>query len=271
MRGFRALLTVPLLMLAPGCSEIKSLAGSDEGTDGATITLSAASTTVEVNAPTGISVQVVQKNGEPVKDGTPVEITAELGQVEPAKFRTHDGGRAAVTYHPGSRPGTERLAASSGKARAELTLTVREAAAPPPPPPSGAAPLDLSRVIWLHTNVAAWPETSRITKASIGDPPICIHHTKAGKWPVHDGTEGNPWIFVNLDGKWYAATYEWLRPGQICKAITAANIGPHTKRAPLSTWRPKSGELVGLMVSARARARADTVRERSNVVMVRWP
>jgi hypothetical protein len=126
-------------------------------------------------------------------------------------------------------------------------------------------------VTWLDPDISRWPETSRITKASIGDPPICINHTKAGRWPVKDDTEGNPWIIAQVGGRWYASTYEWLRPGQICKNIHAGNIGPHTKRAPLSTWRPRSGELVGLMVSARARFRADTVAERSNVVWLRWP
>jgi hypothetical protein len=126
-------------------------------------------------------------------------------------------------------------------------------------------------VTWLHTNVARWAVTSQITRARIDDPPICIDHTKAGRWPVKDGSEGNPWIFVNLDGRWYAATYEWLRPGQTCKGIHRDNIGAHIKRPPLDSWRPRSGETVGLMVSARARVNADTVRERSNVVMVRWP
>jgi hypothetical protein len=126
-------------------------------------------------------------------------------------------------------------------------------------------------VIWLDPNVSAWPETSRVTEATIDDRLVCIRHTMAGRWPVKDGAEGNPWIFVNLDGQWYAATYEWLAPGQVCKGITRDNIGSHIGRAPLSSWRPRPGEVVGLMVSARARFRADTVAERSNIVMVVWP
>ena len=131
--------------------------------------------------------------------------------------------------------------------------------------------IDLNTVKWLHTNVSGWAETSRITNVSIGNPPICIEHTKAGRWPAKNGLEGNPWIFVNLNGRWHAATYEWLASGQTCKGIHAGNIGPHIGVPPLASWRPRSGELVGLMVSARARAGGDTVAERSNVVMVRWP
>jgi hypothetical protein len=126
-------------------------------------------------------------------------------------------------------------------------------------------------VKWLHTNVSGWAETSRITNVSVGNPPICIEHTKAGQWPVKDGLEGNPWVFVNQGGQWYAATYEWLAPGQTCKGIHADNIGSHIGIPPLSSWRPRSGELVGFMVSARARSGGDTVHERSNIVMFNWP
>ena len=24
----------------------------------------------------------------------------------------------------------------------------------------------------------------------------------------------NPWVIAQVNGKWYAGTYEWLRPGQ---------------------------------------------------------
>jgi hypothetical protein len=101
---------------------------------------------------------------------------------------------------------------------------------------------------------------------------VCIEHTKSGRWPVVDGAEGNPWVVAQINGKWYAATYEWLRPGQTCKgSIERDTIGPHTKAEPLLSWRPRSGEIVGFMVSGHARFGPDSVRERSNVVLVRWP
>ena len=136
--------------------------------------------------------------------------------------------------------------------------------------------LDLSQVTWLHTNVRGWAKTSTITNTSIGDPPICIDHTKRGDWPrVSAGgttVEGNPWVFAKVDGRWYAATYEWLRPGQECKGISASNIGAHIKVSPLSRWTPQSGETIGLMVSTPARVGPQGPRhERSNVVRVRWP
>jgi hypothetical protein len=141
----------------------------------------------------------------------------------------------------------------------------------PPPPSSGGDAIDPREVTWLHADVSRWTVTSKITDVSIGDPPLCIEHTKSGRWPVVDGTEGNPWVFAQINGRWYAGTYEWLRPGQTCKQIDAGNIGPHVKRSPLETWRPKSGELVGFMVSTLARDSKRSVDERTNIVLVRWP
>ena len=147
--------------------------------------------------------------------------------------------------------------------------------------PGGTAPrdeLNLEQVRWLHTNVSSWPRASTVTKTFIGDPPICIEHTKSSVWPsiASRGTvtavAGNPWIFAKVDGQWYGATFEWLRAGQTCKQISAADLGPHIKRSPLDGWVPTSGEEIGLMVSTPARAGPEgPIRERSNVVLTRWP
>lgn len=147
--------------------------------------------------------------------------------------------------------------------------------------PGGSAPrdeLNLEQVRWLHSNVSSWPRASTVTKTFIGDPPICIEHTKSSVWPsiASRGTKtavaGNPWIFAKVDGQWYGATFEWLRSGQTCKQISAADLGPHIKKSPLDGWVPTSGEEIGLMVSTPARAGPEgPVRERSNVVLTRWP
>ena len=103
---------------------------------------------------------------------------------------------------------------------------------------------------------------------------VCIRHTKANEWPALDVPPmlyGNPWVFVRIDGRWLAATFEWMRPGQECKGVTRLNIGPHTKQSPLSTWVPTSGETVGFAMSTPARSNLRTSNERSNIVLVRWP
>lgn len=146
--------------------------------------------------------------------------------------------------------------------------------------------IDVSEVTWLHTNVGGWPAKSTITDVRIRDVRaggICIEHTKARSWPGVgiSGTTlaGNPWVFAQIGGRWYAGTYEWLRPGQICKLTVAGKhgrpsveLGPHVKKPPMTGWVPRSGETVGFMVSTPARFGPDgPVRERSNIVLVTWP
>ena len=139
--------------------------------------------------------------------------------------------------------------------------------------------LDLSQVVWLHTNISGWPQTSTITSVTVGAPPICIDHTKRGRWPAGDFSgsgaivDSNVWVFAKIGGTWYAATWEWIRAGTTCKNFGASDFRTHVNGAsPLSSWTPRSGERIGLMVSTPARlGPAGPVRERSNVVLRTWP
>ena len=147
--------------------------------------------------------------------------------------------------------------------------------------------VDPLEVQWLHTNVSSWSQTSTITDVRINDVPaggVCIEHTQANSWPGVDGklgtvVAGNAWVFAEIEGVWYGATYEWLRPGQICKLTVGGKhnrpsieLGPHTKQSPLREWVPRSGEQVGFMVSTLARFGPEGPRrERSNIVLVTWP
>lgn len=141
--------------------------------------------------------------------------------------------------------------------------------------PTPTTPPSLSDIRWLHTDVSGWARTSTITRVHFTPSTLTLDHThRSGQWPAVtvDGTlvEGNPWIVGYAGGAWHAATYEWLRPGQTRKNITAANIGPHTKVAPLTTWTPTDGELVGFLVSGLARSNARNVEERTGIVWVQW-
>ena len=139
--------------------------------------------------------------------------------------------------------------------------------------------IDATGLKWLHADASNWKVSSTVTSVSVSSTQICINHTKAGGWPVRDGLEGNPWIVAQVNGTWYAATYEWLRPGQVCKGLGVPNdypniasaLGPHIKVSPLNNWVPKSGETVYFFVSTFARAGVRSSDERSNIVKVIWP
>lgn len=130
-------------------------------------------------------------------------------------------------------------------------------------------PIDLSRVTWLHTDVSGWARTATLN-ASVSGSSMILNYDKARVWPGVNGSNANPWIFVQQDGRWYAATWEWLRPGQTSKAKGAVS-GSHIKASPLQNFTPRSGETYGFMVSGLARSHLRNVQERSNVDMVVWP
>jgi|GEM_PF-3125377 hypothetical protein len=151
------------------------------------------------------------------------------------------------------------------------------AAANPQPDPAGW-PAELSNVVWLHANVRDWPATATISGANVAGGEIRFPYNMANIWPVATsgtgkGTNANVWAIVQISGKWYAATFEWLRKGQTSKPVGCldGSKGDHFKVAPLNTWRPKSGERFYVMVSGHARAAGRTVRERSNPVEIVWP
>ena len=139
-------------------------------------------------------------------------------------------------------------------------------------------PLEIDGPItWLHHDVSDWPVTASMT-ASISDGSIQFPYSKANVWPARPIPKttgnGNVWAIVKWrDGKWYAATFEWLRFGQTSKPVGVldGSKGDHFKKPPLSSWRPSKGERFGIMVSGLARSSVRNVEERSNVVMVTWP
>ncbi len=132
-------------------------------------------------------------------------------------------------------------------------------------------PPDFEGVVWLHTNVSRWAVASPLSVSFPTSSLIRVQYDKAGVWPANSGgVNGNPWIFVFQDGKWYAATWEWLKLNQTVKNKSSV-AGSHIKKAPLQDFLPVSGEVYGFMVSGLARTSERNVLERTPVVMVRWP
>jgi len=138
---------------------------------------------------------------------------------------------------------------------------------------SDPSTFSLGAVTWLHSNVSGWAQTASL-RARVSGGSMIVDSSKKNSWPsVSKGgtaVNANPWIFVYQSGRWYGATWEWLRPGQSSKPTAVVN-GAHIKKSPLNNFRPRSGEVYGFMVSGLARDKTRNVKERSNVVFVRWP
>jgi hypothetical protein len=145
---------------------------------------------------------------------------------------------------------------------------------------------DEDKIIWLHTDVSGWDVTSTVTGGHITHDELCVYHTKAGEWPKVYGIfpedpeapmEGNIWVIARVEGLWYAATFDYLRPGDECKyedfSPSGEGPGPSTFGAvPLSTWLPQSGEPVYMFMSTLARHEVlGPLQERSDYVRLIWP
>lgn len=141
----------------------------------------------------------------------------------------------------------------------------------PDPVPEG-----FKGVVWLDTDITAWKETAILREVRVRGSTILLDYDKAKVWPTKvllGGTKlnGNAWIFVKKDDKWYAGTWEWMRPGQTIKTKRAVSGGGHLRSSRFSDWKPESGKWYGFMVSGLVRSPKRNVKERSNVVMYKWP
>lgn len=165
---------------------------------------------------------------------------------------------------------------SSGDAVGAIALSSgSNPVAPPPSPSPRTVPSDFSGVTWLHTDVSDWKQTAKLREVRVTSSRITLDYDKADVWPGRKSdpvVNANPWIFVpKEDGSgWYAATWEWMKVGQTTKNRSSV-AGDHIKKSPLNDFKPVAGATYGFMVSGLARDSTRNVKERSNVVMVKWP
>jgi hypothetical protein len=135
----------------------------------------------------------------------------------------------------------------------------------------GLDEIDANQVTYLHRNIANWEQISVVTDIRIGASEICVFHTKAGQFPTSIygdiSIEGNVWVFAPIGGKWYGATWDWLRPGQVCKGENTNQLGVDQIRIPPMDggWRPPSGSPICFAISARARDDVQAGEVRTNI------
>jgi hypothetical protein len=222
----------------------------------------------------------VSASGQPVVSA-PVEFFATNGSFAPVgPLLTNADGK--VTARLSTPDATEVRARVLGVESSAVPIAVQ--------PPLGkgddpSLPFRMSELVWLHAPDAAdWDVTSTISDVTFSPQgtsnvtKICFPHSKAGKWKQSGAGEGNVWVVAEVDGTWYAATWDYIRPGQICKSANdftwnsrRDGIFAHTQRPPLEGRVPRSGDRIGIMVSGFARTSQRTVLEKSNIFMTVWP
>jgi hypothetical protein len=218
--------------------------------------------------------------GQPVA-GAPVTLAATVGSFVGTGGGPHfTNQQGQVTLRLSASEATEVRARVHTVESSPLALKVGRLLDPWDDPD---LPFRLRDVVWLHADATEWEESSEISDVTfVGSgrdvTQICFPHSKAGRWPRSGVGEGNVWIFAEIDGTWYAATWDYIRVGQVCKGANGFTwgdrrhgVGAHTQRPPLEGWTPRSGETVGLMVSGFARTTERTTLERSNIFLTEWP
>ena len=243
---------------------------------------------VEAEAPS--TADAADKGGSSIGVGAGQTEGGAGGLREGAKDKSTASTRTGASSNDGprsypARPSFETSAkvGPSGDPACDALAPRRGYAVPPPPSAfnGGADAIDLRKVTVVKgVHIANWKITSTVKKVTVGGGSICVDHTKLENWPTSDffgeketQVEGNQWIFAYINGRWYGGAGEWIRPGQLCKAVDAGNVGCGVfyDSEPLKSWRPAHGEIVGIAVSQPARAGQWGLAERTNVTLVKWP
>jgi hypothetical protein len=132
-------------------------------------------------------------------------------------------------------------------------------------------------IVFLDADVSGWAKTANLT-GRIGGGVITLDFDKKNEWPNGlearggGGINANPWVVANLNGTWYAATFEWFRAGSTQKptSVVSSSDG-HINFAEFKGWQPVSGETYGFLVTTPARGGFRTINERSNIITMVWP
>ena len=110
-RHFRpliALASIAFAMLPAACDKVPLTAPT-----GSSITLTANATFVPISGTALLTATVTESAGTPVQNGTVVTFSTNIGTIEPAEARTHNG-TCTVTFRAGTISGTATVRAVSG-------------------------------------------------------------------------------------------------------------------------------------------------------------
>ena len=130
-----------------------------------------------------------------------------------------------------------------------------------------------SDVTWLGVNVGPWEKTYDL-KVSLRGSFIVYDQEATANWtPKNEAgvmASANPWVIAKINGKWYAATHEWMRVNQREKGKRSVH-GDHIKHPIFGPdWTPTVGEEYGFTVSGLCRGSQRNESERTPIVIMIW-
>lgn len=115
----RIIFLVALSAAAIACDKLPLLAPTNS-----TITLFAASNTVQANGSTTLTATILESSGTPVQNGTLVSFTTTVGQISPSEARTQNG-KVTVMFAGSGQSGEAQIQANSGGAKLTAPLSIK--------------------------------------------------------------------------------------------------------------------------------------------------
>jgi hypothetical protein len=267
-----------LCFVPAGCGKIPESTVQDVSY---TLSFEPSSAQIKPGGTLQVKVRATDESGQSAPDGTSVRLTPDssLGNITPAQLTT-TAGAATTTFTAGTQTGTTTITATSGKATASIAIKIDKNAKPPVVVPVDADDIDPATVTWLHPNPSAFKVTATLSNIRISGNNISWSWSHPTSWPAYGvdggGVIGNHWVFAKIGGRWYAATWEWLRSTTSSVTLEAKSGEPpfiQSEASPISGWYPQSGEEIGFMVSTCVRGGipAGSPKERSLIVKTTWP
>jgi len=176
-----------------------------------------------------------------------------------------------------------------------MLLVTPKPAAPPPvatdtPPVDSTHPaasqgltddIDPASVTWVGdpAGVQNWKITYDLTVSFKGND-IVLAQQGTANWPEVNGAAANPWVVTQVSGKWYGASFEWMRHNATTRpksTVSGGNIKVFNVFP--DGWNPQAGDQVCFTVAALSRGRFEgkwtweynKVYARTPIRCVVWP
>jgi len=263
-------------MLLPGCGEITTSSTGDGGTKA--LKVSPAATSVAPGKTVTVTAMATDSAGSPVKDGTTVAFsTNSLGTIAPAVAQT-TAGTATATFTAGTKEGTASITADALGTKQTVSVQIKAGATGGAGATGDEFPYGVENIAWDNrgTNlpVGSWPVTARISSAYHKGEELRMFNNCSDVWP-HVQKEGwtkpsvgNYWLIGKVNGKWHAATVDWV--GINRSGMNDLNLnGNAGMYSDLTNWRPANGEEAYVMMSTHARAYYDPGnKQRTQIVRI---
>ena len=137
-----------------------------------------------------------------------------------------------------------------------------------PEQPALSDEIDLSTVVWHEADIRAWPIKADLKACYRGSQLMLETGLLKGVEAEDHGMTGNPWVIALCkDGRWHAATWEWIdysrQSRDAYKLLDRRPIGGHINQRAFDGVVSAPGTVVYVAVSGCGRSAKRTIEART--------